>query len=321
MNFEEALKKVKAGTATDEERAFVEARMTEARSALKSKKPLDFDEALAHVQDGTATDEERQYVERQLDDATATLAGGTDTSEKSPESAPEERDETALVSDEETELAEEQKYDAADGSATIDFEAALDHVQQGTATEQEKLYVRSQIAAANAFFSNDFKRSGAPIKEASGADVKRAKKSFKTRYIFIPVCVVLVVILAVGAILGGVFGYAATSAKQNMKYSAEQCKQLAIDYIVQHQDILIAEPTTVFDANDLYVEHGDVDRHFHYNGNRLAASYYTYEIEVKGTLVFANGYPHHTQLEIEVKAVVNTMTGNVDIIDRDIDWD
>ena len=308
MNFEEALKKVKAGTATADERAFVEQRMAEAQCALAGDEPLDFDEALAHVQAGTATDEEREYVKQQLADAAAVLRSDADEDEES-EAAPAVEDE----------YVPEESIEANEGDgAHVDFEDALEHVQAGTATEQEKLYVTSQMAAANAFFSNDFRRSGAPVREASGAEVKKAKKSFKMRYIIIPVCVVLVAILAVGAILGGVFGFAATSAKNNMTISREECIQTAKMYVFNNQDRLfvgLAENT--FGLEQLYIE--DVERQFNYNGRNLGASYYSYEIEVKGRAALAS--ERHPILEIEVKVRVNTATRNVEVIDLDSDRD
>ena len=125
MNFEEVLKKVKAGTATDEERAFFENRMAEARSALSGKKPLDFDEALSHVQDGTATEEEREYVTSRLADATAFLSG----------SAAEETHEKAVLDEKNAaeedildESAEEECAPESEENSALEFEDALEHV-------------------------------------------------------------------------------------------------------------------------------------------------------------------------------------------------
>ncbi len=316
MNFDEVLQKVKAGTATDEERAFFEKRMAEARSALSSKRPLDFDEALSHVQDGTATEEEREYVTSRLADATAFL-GGSAAEETSEEEVLDE--ENAAEEDILDESAEEESAPENEENSALEFEDALEHVQQGTATEREKLYVKSQMAAANAFFSNDFRRSGAPVREASGAEVKKAKKSFKMRYIVIPLCVVMVVILAVGAILGGVFGFAASSAHKNMTISRDECKQLAKQYVLDRQrQIFVELEQTTFNADQLYIE--DDERHFNYNEHDLSASYYSYEIEVKGRL-FVEGGGRKNVVEIEVKVEVNSKTGNIDVIERDIDWD
>ncbi len=321
MNFEEALKKVKAGTATDEERAFVEERISKAQAALTAdEKTLDFDEALAHVQDGTATDEEREYVKSSLADAMSVLSGTSpmqgaheeDALENSANEGGEEESagENAESSDETPENEDE---------SALEFEEALEHVQQGTATERETMYVKSQMAAANAFFSDDFRRSGAPVREASGAEVKKAKKSFKMRYIVIPVCVVLIAILLVGAILGGVFGFAASSAHKNMTIGREESVQLAKQYVLNNQNSIFAElGQDSFNADQLFIE--EVERHFNYNEHNLSASYYSYEIEVKGRR-FVEGGGRKPYVEIEVKVVVNTKTGNSEVIDRDIDWD
>ncbi len=316
MNFEEVLQKVKAGTATDEERAFFEKRLEEARSALSGKRPLDFDEALSHVQDGTATEEEREYVTSRLADATAFL--GSSAAEETPEEEVLD-EENAAEEDISDVSAEKKNAPENEENSALEFEEALDHVQQGTATEREKLYVKSQMAAANAFFSNDFRRSGAPVREASGAEVKKAKKSFKMRYIVIPICVVMVVILAVGAILGGVFGFAASSAHKNMTISRDECKQLAKQYVLDRQrQIFVELEQTTFNADQLYIE--DDERHFNYNEHDLSASYYSYEIEVKGRL-FVEGGVRKPVVEIEVKVEVNSKTGNIYVLERDIDWD
>ncbi len=235
MNFEEVLKKVKAGTATPEEIEFVQQRVLQARRALSGEPQIDFDEALAHVEDGSATDEERKYVEAQISE----------------------------------------------------------------------------------FLSDDSRMASAPIKEASGDDVKKAKKSFKKRYIIIPVCVLLVIIVALGAILGGVFGFAASSANKNMKFGLEHCKQSALDYVLANQQNFGVDPGT-FKANQIRVE--DVDRQFHYNDKKLGSSYYYYEIDVEcSALIGAGMRPGVIELEVELR--VNTVTGNVELIKYDIDRD
>lgn len=236
MNFEEALKRIRAGTATPEEREFVSSRISQAELALSGKKQFDFDEALKHVQDGSATDEEREYVKAQLDEA-------------------------------------------------------------------------------NAAFGDNSCVNAAPVKEASGDDLKKAKKSFKKRYIFIPVCVLLVVIVALGAILGGVFGYAASSAKQNMKFNEAECRSTAVDYVFANQLLLFGEIGLT--KNDLRID--DVDRQFRFNSKNLAASSYFYEITVEGHKFVQGNRPY--ALEIEVELLINTVTGNIEVLKKDIDRD
>lgn len=319
MNFEEVLKKIREGTATPEERAMFEQKTAEANSLVAGKKPLDFDEALKHVGDGSATDEERAYVAEQLEEANALLKAQAPSE---GQNAPKAEAQTPAPAPYEDEDIEGEMFgyayarpvlEAEEVKAGIDFEDALEHVQQGTATEQEKLYVKSQMAAANAFFADDSRRSSAPVKEASGEDVKKAKRSFKMHYVIIPVCVLLVIVIAIGAILGGVFGYAASSAKKNMTLTPDGCKQFAIQYVVAHQSELFSGlDANAFNASQLYVD--DFDRQFCYNDRNLAASYYSYVVEVKGKMF--NGI---RTVEIEVELRINSATSGVDVIDRDID--
>ncbi len=291
MNFEEAMRKVKAGTATPEERELVIAKLAQADAALCGKKPIDFDEALAHVQDGTATDEEREYVKAQFEEATSILnASPAETSGE--------------------EIADVQPSSEQEDSS-IEFEEALEHVQKGTATEQEKLYVKSQTAAANALFNDNSRVRSAFIKEASGEDVRKAKKSFKKRYVFIPLCVLLAVIVALGAILGGVFGYAASSANKNIKYKEAQCKAIAIDYVLAHQSY----DEVVFEKQDLWID--DCEKEFRYNSKNLGASSYYFEITVEG-----KKFEAMFEYELEVELRINTTTGNViEVVKTEFDRD
>ena len=318
MNYDEVLKKIREGTATAEERAAFAQRTAEANALLSGKKPLDFDEAITHVEDGTATDEEREYVKAQLDEANSLLRFGAredGSLDKSKEIPPpyvdfDEVEKEMFGCDEARPVFESEEIRSG-----IDFEEALEHVQQGTATQQEKLYVKSQVAAAHAFFADDSRRSSAPFKEASGEDVKKAKKSFKMHYVIIPVCVMLVIVLAIGAILGGVFGFAASSAKKNMTLTRDECKQYAIQYVVDNQSLLFSGlDADAFGTSQLYVD--DFDRQFCYNDRNLAASYYSYVVEVKGKLL-----QDRRVVEIEVELRINSATKGVDVIDRDIDWD
>ncbi len=252
MNFEEALKKVKAGTASDEEREYVRSRLSAANKTVYGAPAVDFDKALEHMEQGTATEEEISYVKARMEEADIALSD--DAAQAGLTSAP----------------------------------------------------------------SNDVRMPAAPVQEASKDDVKQAKKSFKKRYILVPVCVLLVIVVALGAILGGVFGYAASSAKKSMNFDLEHCKQQAIAYVLDNQQSLGVPQDVSFGNGQLRVE--DVDRQFHYNAKKLDASYYYYEIDVEGRAVISGGIRPYT-VELEVELRVNTVTGSVEVIKSDYDVD
>ncbi len=192
---------------------------------------MNFEEALKRVILGTATEEERAFVIKQL----------------------------ALVKEEPDQPDEPQP----------DLETALSHIESGAASEREIAYVRERIIAANK----------EPAKDP-GAEPK--KKSRLGRAVTIAACALLGVIVAVGAILGGVFGYAASCASGKdwigRDRATEYAKEEALAFLREHT----ASPL-VSSAAEFFVE--EVERDFHYNGRDLAASYYTYEIKLiaKGT--------------------------------------
>lgn len=301
MNFEETIKKIKAGTASPDERAFVISRISRADEALNGKSAIDFDKAVEHLRDGTATDVEREYVKAQLDEAMELMRSPVETNK---------RDGQSDQSEPKIEYFDENE---AQKPATIEFDAALEHVQKGIASEQEKLYVMSQTAAANALFSDSSRATSAPVKEASGEDVKKAKKSFKKRYVLIPLCVLIAVIVALGAILGGVFGFAASSANKNIKFDQSQCKQLAIDYVFANQ-LDIPGVTVAFEKNDLWID--DCEKEFRYNSKNLGESSYYYKITVEG-----RKFDGLFKYELEVDLLINTKTGNIGVDKTEFDWD
>ncbi len=158
----------------------------------------------------------------------------------------------------------------------MNFEEALKHCKDGTATQEEKDYVQSQMAMANSMFDDDAHRAAPPVKEATPEEVKKAKKRLKSRYIVIPVVVLVAIVLVVGAILGGVFGYAATAANKNSRIDRNRMIADAKTYAF---DVLSKSPMAhpfVTSEDDLRLE--SVDKDFRYNPRDIGKSYYTYEI-------------------------------------------
>ncbi len=185
----------------------------------------------------------------------------------------------------------------------MNFEEAFKHCQDGTATKEERDYIKSQLDAANTFM-DERPADPVPVKEAEKEDVKRAKKKL-IRYIVAPVCAILCALLIVGAILGGVFGFAATSAKESVKYDKTACVEIAkgkaFNYVV---DGLEYDSAIYLDINNYQVD--SIERNFQYDGKHLNHSYYTYTVEVS---IAGN----------EFEIVVDTRNGNTPRMDVDLE--
>lgn len=279
MTFEEAMKHFKDGTATPEEREYIKRQLSLADEALngKSKPAIEFEQALSHVQDGTATEEERQFIQEQM-----------------------------LVAKE-----------VMDSRTEMNFEEAMKHVQDGTATEEEDEFVKAELKDINRIFSDIERRRATPIPEASREQVKQAKKSFKWRYIVVPMCVILIGIIAIGAVLGGVFGFAASSAKSAMKYDKNACINIARQYTADNfENLFHSVPAEGGMANYMKVE--EMDKHFRYNGMQLGKSYYVFEIELEGKTLIATSHSVKS-VELTVKYEIDTRNGSVRLLECDID--
>lgn len=166
----------------------------------------------------------------------------------------------------------------------MNFDEAFKHYSEGTATEEEKAFVKDELAKAKAF-SPLFDDEGlnvtpAPIKEAEANEIRAAKKEFKWSKIIYAVCGVGLILIVVAAILGGVFGAASNYANENIVYGKEQCVEFAKQYAY---DFLVNNPLGGFDfisgPDDLKVD--DIDKEFNYDGSDLEKSYYEYRITLE----------------------------------------
>lgn len=187
----------------------------------------------------------------------------------------------------------------------MNFDEAFKHYQDGTASEEEKAYVKEQLKLANDFIADDnAKLSSAPCKEAEKDDVKKAKIKFKWRYIVIPVCTIVAVLLVVGAILGGVFGYSASCAKDSVVYNRYACVEIARDKAFEFlKNKTISLPYIITSADELIID--DVDLEFNYNGRHLDNSYYSYFVEFDF-------------YGVEIELEVDTRTGECKVVDVDL---
>lgn len=162
----------------------------------------------------------------------------------------------------------------------MNFQEAYEKVQNGTATEEEKLFVENEMQKAN------------QIQSVVSADNKKNKKEFKyktaLKISLITLCsLALVAVIALAVIFVPFF----KMASSNQNYTKEECIELAKNSLTENG----------IDISDLSI-HG-VDRELHMNYT-IDDAVYIYEMEFENFL--------H---EYDVK--VNSKTGAVLIDDID----
>lgn len=153
----------------------------------------------------------------------------------------------------------------------MNIDEAFQHYREGTATEEEARLVREQIDLANALLKDEDRR-GATFAEADEETVKKAKKKFKWQYIVVPVCTIIALLLCIAAILGGVFGSAASYAKKQIVYERSACAQIAQKeaFACQQDGRLDVGATS---AGDFVVK--DTDAEFNFNALDIKESFYS----------------------------------------------
>ena len=191
----------------------------------------------------------------------------------------------------------------------MNYEDAFRHYREGTATDEEKAFVLDEIAKAKALSSllddEGLAVKPAPIKEAEVKDVKDAKHRMIMRRVLGGLIAVVVILLALGAILGGVFGSAAAYAKDNVVLERTEAITVAEDYAREHAEKNGFVVSRVF--SDLP---RDVDEDFNFETD-LKSSFYSYKVDV--TVWTAEGY------ELDYEVVVNAHTGSPSLKELDID--
>lgn len=182
----------------------------------------------------------------------------------------------------------------------MNFYEAFEHCKNGVATEEEKQYVKQQLEKANEFLNSESVREDSPVKEADVEEVKKAKKKFKWQYVVIPVCSLIGVLMAIAAILGGVFGSAASYAKKSVAFSKVECAELAKDKAYEFvTDRSLPSILGVTSKDDFVVD--DMDREFNYSGSDIKNSYYSWIVELEA-------------YDFEIKIEVDTRNGNCKVI-------
>lgn len=157
----------------------------------------------------------------------------------------------------------------------MNFDEAFNHYREGTATPEEIELVRDEIAKAKAL-SSLFDDEGltvtpAPVSELDKEEVKKAKKVFRIKVLIAVVASIIVALLIVAAVLGGVFGSAATYANNQIIYTKNEGLEIAKNALVNN---FFAGKG--YDVNAEEIECVDVDKDFNYEVP-IEESYYTYK--------------------------------------------
>lgn len=163
---------------------------------------------------------------------------------------------------------------------SMNFQEAYKKVQNGVATEEEKLFVESEIQKSN------------QIQSVVNADKQKNKKKFNCKIAIkialIALCGIALITVIVLAIIFVPFYKMASS---NQSYTKDACVKIAKDSLVEYG----------FDISDLSVSNIDRELRINY---AIDNAVYVYEIE------FQN-YLHEYSVE------VNSQTGAVVIDDID----
>lgn len=163
----------------------------------------------------------------------------------------------------------------------MNFEDAFKHYKEGTATEEERQLVLDELAKAKALSSlmddDALAVNPAPVAEADINEIKAAKKQFKAKNLIIALGSICAVLVVIGAILGGVFGYAASCAKKQIVYDKPQCIALAKTELIA---FINNSPMPLLPINETNLRVDDVDADFHFEAD-LGDSYYSYKVELE----------------------------------------
>ena len=153
----------------------------------------------------------------------------------------------------------------------MNFDEALRHMQEGTATDEEKAYVEEKLKSANNSVKSDSPRIIEKPKPAKIKGQKRERSKF-----FTLIAVIIAIFLVLGVIFAGVFGSAAANAKKAEVISKAEAQEMGQMYVYRlAQDGAMALPlVTSIDDVKLY----DIDHDLAYDPAKPANSYYVNEI-------------------------------------------
>lgn len=119
---------------------------------------------------------------------------------------------------------------------------------------------------------------------------------------------IVALLVIIGAVLGGVFGSAATYAKDAIVYSKAEAAEIATEFAYNDAVNRFGFTGSV---TDFYAESTrEIDDRFNFEGD-LKSSYYTYKVEVTGWS--EDGW------EFEYEISVNSKTGSCSVLELERD--
>lgn len=182
------------------------------------------------------------------------------------------------------------------------FDEAYEKVLNGTATEEEKEYVREQVRKAEKIESLLSEEREPVTVTADAETIKKARKQVTLKGAFIIlIAVIACLVIAAGAICGGIFGTAVSSAKSAQKIDDAYAEALAETEAAAYVYRVTEEETVDSRITDF-------DKDLEINSSRLKSSVYVYYIDVQ--IVTAAGI-------YEVDIAVNSSTGFTKVVDFD----
>lgn len=153
----------------------------------------------------------------------------------------------------------------------MNFEDALRHMQEGTATDEEKAFVEGKLKQAHKDVKTDSPRIIEKPKPAKIKGQKRERSKF-----FTLVASIIAVFVVLGAIFAGVFGGAAVNANKAEVIERAEAENIARGFVFTlTQDGKFNLPL-VTSPDDVKVY--DVDHDLHYVVEKPMSSYNVYEI-------------------------------------------
>ncbi len=177
----------------------------------------------------------------------------------------------------------------------MDFEKAYQKFLDGTASDEEVEFVRSEIKKARKLTEIIDRESPSVVAEASDEAYKKAAKKHRTKTIITIVFVSLlaIAILAAAAVLI-IHGVTTDKADTNTRMSRDEARELAISYIEEnYADV----------PGEIFVEDVECDLE---SGLDIGKAYYEYSVELK-----------KGNMEFEVE--INGHTGEIIYVDADYD--
>lgn len=177
----------------------------------------------------------------------------------------------------------------------MDFEKAYQKFLNGTASDEEVEFVRSEIKKARKLTEIIDNERPDVISEASDGAYKKAVKKHRTKTIVTTVIISLLAIALIVCIALLVLrGVTNENAEANTRITEAEAKELAIKYVEENYPDVVG---------DIFVEDIDCDLE---SGLDVEKAYYEYEVEIK-----------KGNMEFDVE--INGHTGEIIYVDVDID--